>query len=72
MSEYHINVFFSNEDRAWVADIPDLEACSAFGRTAEEAVVEVEKARDLWLASARDAGNPIPSARYRPDCRQVR
>jgi predicted RNase H-like HicB family nuclease len=38
MSDYHINVFYSDEDSAYVADIPDLEACSALGATAEEAL----------------------------------
>jgi hypothetical protein len=36
MSDYYINVFYSDDDRAYVADIPDLEACSALGSTAEE------------------------------------
>jgi predicted RNase H-like HicB family nuclease len=66
VSEYHINLFYSDEDRAWVADIPDLDACAALGTTAEQALAEVEKARDLWLASARDVGKPIPVLRYRP------
>lgn len=72
MSEYHINVFYSDEDRSWVADIPDLDACSALGPTAEQALPEVEKARDLWLASARDEGKPIPAPRYRPAIYQAR
>lgn len=72
MSEYHINVFYSDEDRGWVADIPDLDACSGIGRTAEEALAEAEKARDLWLASARDAGKPVPKPRYRPAIHQAR
>lgn len=72
MSHYHINVFYSDEDRAWVADIPDLQYCSAFGATAEEAVVEVEKARELWLEVARDSGLPVPEARYRPVVRHSR
>jgi predicted RNase H-like HicB family nuclease len=66
MSDYHINVFYSEEDAAYVADIPDLEACSAFGATAEEALAEVERAKQAWLASAREAGRPIPEPRYRP------
>jgi len=33
MSDYHINMFWSEEDQAWVADIPDLQHCSAFGAT---------------------------------------
>jgi len=66
LSDYHINVFYSDEDRGYIADIPDLEACSAFGATAEEALAEVEKAKEAWLAAAREAGKPIPEPRYRP------
>jgi predicted RNase H-like HicB family nuclease len=66
MSDYHINVFYSDEDRSYVADIPDLEACSALGPSPEEALAEVEKAKEAWLAAARDAGRPIPEPRYRP------
>jgi predicted RNase H-like HicB family nuclease len=66
VSDYHINVFYSDEDGAYVADIPDLEACSAFGATAEEAVAEVERAKQAWLAAAKETGRPIPEPRYRP------
>ena len=66
MSDYHINVFFSEEDGGYVADIPDLDACSAFGSSPEEALAEVEKAKDAWLAAATEVGKPIPAPRYRP------
>ncbi len=66
MSDYHINIFYSDEDEGYVADIPDLEACSAFGDTAEEALAEVEKAKAAWLAAAREAQKPVPRPRYRP------
>jgi len=66
MSDYHINVFYSDEDGCYIADIPHLEACSTLGSSPEEALAEVERARDAWLAAARDAGRPIPSPRYRP------
>ncbi len=66
MSDYHINVFYSDDDCAYVADIPDLEACSALGLTAEEALAEVERAKQAWLAAAREAGKPVPEPRYRP------
>jgi predicted RNase H-like HicB family nuclease len=66
MSDYHINVFYSDEDSSYVADIPDLEACSAFGSTPEEALAEVEQAKEAWLAAAREGGRPIPEPRYRP------
>ena len=66
MSDYHINVFYSDEDGGYVADIPDLDACSAFGPTQQEALAEVELAKAAWLAAAREAGRPIPEPRYRP------
>ena len=64
MSDYHINVFFSEEDRGYIADIPDLESCSAFGATPEEAVREVSKAKSAWLEAARSSGKSIPEPRY--------
>lgn len=66
MKDYHINIFFSDEDGGWIADIPDLAACSAFGETPEEALREVERARDAWLQVAREADRPVPAPRYRP------
>ena len=66
MKEYHINLFWSDEDGCWVADVPDLKYCSAFGDTLEEAVREVKIAREAWLEAAHAAGKPIPEPRYRP------
>jgi predicted RNase H-like HicB family nuclease len=66
MSDYHINIFYSEEDGGYIADIPDLEACSAFGATPEAALTELERAKAAWLAAARDSGKPIPPPRYRP------
>ena len=66
MNHYHINVFYSEEDDGYIADIPDLEACSAFGKTPQEAVVEVLRAKEAWLTAAREEGRPIPESRYRP------
>ena len=66
MKDYHINVFYSDEDGGWIADIPDLSACSSFGATAEEAVAEVERAKEAWLEAARESGRPIPEPRYQP------
>jgi len=66
MKDYHINIFYSEEDEGYVADIPDLEHCSAFGTTPEEALKEVLKAKKAWLEAARAENKPIPSPRYRP------
>jgi predicted RNase H-like HicB family nuclease len=66
MKDYHVNVFHSDEDGGYIADIPDLECCSAFGETPFKALKEVEKAKAAWLAAARSARKPIPKPRYRP------
>jgi predicted RNase H-like HicB family nuclease len=66
MTDYHINVFYSAEDGGYIADVPDLDACSAFGATPEEALAEVEIAKKAWIVSARELGRPIPAPRYRP------
>ncbi len=66
MQDYHINIFYSEEDGGYIADIPDLEACSAFGPTPAEALAEVEKAKAAWLKAAKSEGKPIPAPRYRP------
>ena len=66
MNRYAIIVFWSEEDGAWVADVPDLKSRSAFGDTPEEAVAEVQVATEARLAAARDAGHPTPVPRFQP------
>jgi predicted RNase H-like HicB family nuclease len=66
MPAYHINVFFSEDDGGWIADVPDLQYCSAFAETPEEAVIEVRQAIEAWLETARADGRPVPDATYRP------
>jgi predicted RNase H-like HicB family nuclease len=55
MNRYAIVVFWSDEDETWVADVPDLKSCSAFGHSPEAAVAEVRVAMEAWLAAAREA-----------------
>ena len=71
MKDYHINIFYSEEDQGYIADIPDLQACSGFGQTPAEALAEVQIARTAWLEAARAEGKPIPEPRYRPAIYQV-
>jgi predicted RNase H-like HicB family nuclease len=66
MSDYHINVFFSEEDEGYIADIPDLKSCSGFGATPEEALREVQIAKTAWLETCQATNKPIPKPRYRP------
>jgi len=66
MPNYHINIFYSQDDECYIADIPDLKYCSAFGDTPEEALAEVMIAKKLWLDSVAAEGKVIPEAKYRP------
>lgn len=66
MKDYHINVFYSEEDDGYIADIPDLKHCSAFGSTPQEALIEVLKAKEAWLKSARSKSRLIPKPSYHP------
>jgi predicted RNase H-like HicB family nuclease len=66
VKDYHINVFYSEEDECYIADIPDLRFCSAHGDTAIQAVQEIEIAKSLWLEVAHEKGLEIPEPRYRP------
>ncbi|MDF0674518.1 MAG: type II toxin-antitoxin system HicB family antitoxin [Nitrospira sp.] len=66
MKDYHINIFYSDADKGYIADIPDLEACSAFGKTPAEALRHAQLAKKAWVEAARAEGKPIPRPRYRP------
>ena len=57
---YPIEVHWSPEDDAWVADVPDLPYCTAHGPTPHEAVAQVEIAMEAWLDAARADGRPLP------------
>ena len=71
MKDYHINIFYSEADDGYIADVPDLDACSAWGRTPAEALAEVEIAKAVWLDTARAEGKPLPTPRYRPAIYQL-
>lgn len=71
MRDYHINIFHSEEDGGYIADIPDLKFCSAFGETPEEALSEAQTAKRAWLAVAEGEGKPIPAPQYRPAIYQI-
>jgi len=72
MSDYHINTFYSDEDGGYIADIPDLDSCSAFGNTPDAALTEVKTAKSAWIEAARSSGKPVPEPRYRPAIYQTR
>ena len=66
MKDYHINIFYSEEDGGYIADIPDLAHCSAFGKSPEEALAQALIAKNAWLEAAQAEGKPVPEPKYRP------
>jgi predicted RNase H-like HicB family nuclease len=71
MKDYHINIFYSDEDGGYIADIPDLRYCSAYGDTPDEALAEVLEAKKAWLRAARSAKKRIPKPCFRPAIYQL-
>jgi len=66
MKDYHINIFYSDDDEGYIADIPDLKNCSAFGATPYEALRQVLVAQRLWIDEARNSNIPLSKPKYRP------
>ena len=58
--KYSMEIFYSEEDRGYIALAPELPGCSAFGETEEEALKEIKVAIDLWLETAEKEGRGIP------------
>jgi len=65
MSKYEIIIFWSNTDNAFIADVPELPGCIAHGDTHESALAYAKEAIDLWIETAREFGDPIPSPKGR-------
>ena len=63
MNNYEIIVYWSNEDNAFIAEVPELAGCMADGQTYIEAVQNAEIAIDEWIETARLMGRAIPAAR---------
>ena len=60
MKDYHVNLFYSEEDEGYIADIPDLKHCSAFGDTPEEALREVLQAKKRGSKPPKRTANRFP------------
>ncbi|MCI0618839.1 type II toxin-antitoxin system HicB family antitoxin [bacterium] len=61
-----MNIFYSEEDECYIADIPDLVSCSAFGKTQAEALEQVQIAKEAWIEAAKAEGKTIPLPSYKP------
>ena len=60
MNRYPISIFWSEEDEGYIAVVPDLPGCGAWGATEEDALREAHDAIDAWLQACRAAGEAIP------------
>ena len=65
MDRYEIIIFWSAEDDAFVAEVPELPGCMAHGGTQEEALTNAKEAMQLWIDTAREFGDPIPEPKGR-------
>ena len=65
MSKYEIIIFWSNDDDAFVADVPELPGCMAHGPSYEEALANAKEAIELWVNTAREFGDPVPAPKGR-------
>ena len=60
MYKYEIILYWSNEDKAFIAEVPELPGCMAHGNTQGAALKNVNDAMQLWIDTAREFGDPIP------------
>ena len=60
MSKYEVILYWSQEDDAFIADVPQLAGCTAHGASQEEALRNAQDATDLWIETAREFGDPLP------------
>ena len=59
MYKYKLVLYWSNDDDAFVAEVPELPGCMAHGRTQETALREVKEAMRLWVETAHGCGDPL-------------
>jgi predicted RNase H-like HicB family nuclease len=65
MDKYEIILYWSEEDSAFVADVPELPGCMAHGSTHEETLANVKDAMALWIQTANEFNDPIPQPKGR-------
>ena len=66
MDRYEIIIYWSDENKVFVADAPELPGCMAHGATHEEALANAKEAMQLWIESARADGQPVPALKSQP------
>lgn len=65
MSKYEVIIYWSKDDQAFIAEVPELPGCAADGATYQEALANVETITQEWIETAKDLGRPIPEPKGR-------
>jgi predicted RNase H-like HicB family nuclease len=65
MTKYEIIIYWSNEDQAFIAEVPELPGCAADGSSYKEALANAEVIIQEWVETARELGRPIPEPKGR-------
>ncbi len=65
MNKYEVIIYWSDEDRAFVAEVPELPGCAAHGPTQEAALRSAQEAIRLWVDTAKEFGDPVPEPKGR-------
>jgi predicted RNase H-like HicB family nuclease len=65
MSKYEVIIYWSDEDQAFVAEVPELPGCAAHGSTQETALANAQEAIGLWIETAKELGDPVPAPKGR-------
>ena len=65
MRKYEVMIYWSKNDQAFIAEVPELLGCAADGATYQEALASVETVTQEWIETARDLGRPIPEPKGR-------
>ncbi len=60
MYKYEIIIYWSKEDAAFIAEVPELPGCMAHGDTPEDALRNAKEAIQLWIDTAKECGDPVP------------
>jgi predicted RNase H-like HicB family nuclease len=65
MDKYEIIIYWSEDDGAFIAEVPELPGCAAHGQSHEAALARVREAMELWIQTAREYGDPVPQPKAR-------
>ena len=65
MYKYEIIIYWSDKDKVYIAEVPELPGCTAHGKSYDEALASAQEAIKLWIDTAKEFGDPIPEPKGR-------